>query len=389
MPLQSGGMEIYMNVIDVVIIGGLHHNTLGVVRSLGEEKISKANLHVLLIDSFAHENNFISHSKYIKKNNVTCIKSNMEIIPWLKEKAHNSLKKVIICCSDGSAEEVINHYDEIKNWYYAPSTVMDASELMSKEIQSKIAVASGLRIPFSAMISSENSDKWSLFPCITKPIKSVIGAGKADIRISKNKTELKETLRSTEADFVQVQQYIDKILEFQLIGCSLDKGNQIIIPGFTDIIRQPDNTNTGYLVYSPIKKLNFDMKPAEEFIKKIGYSGLFSLEFIRDKDGNDYFLEINMRNDGNAYCVKTAGVNLPYVWCYYQVNGTLPINYKLSFEKPIWFMPEFSDIKRGIKSVGFYKWFVEFCKAESHAIFNLHDMAPFFSKIVSYTFRKN
>ena len=44
--------------------------------------------------------------------------------------------------------------------------------------------------------------------------------------------------------------------------------------------------------------------------------------FVRDNEGNDYFLEINMRNDGNAYCVTSAGVNLPYIWCYYQLHKT-------------------------------------------------------------------
>ena len=147
-----------------------------------------------------------------------------------------------------------------------------------------------------------------------------------------------------------------------------------------DIIRQPDNTNTGYLLYSPISNLNYDKKAVETFIKKIGYSGLFSLEFIRDENGVDYFLEINMRNDGNAYCVKTAGVNLPFIWCYYQVNGRLPEE-ALKFDKPIWFMPEFSDSRRGIKTVGVFKWVQQFFTAKSHAVYNLRDMKPFWFQI--------
>ena len=169
-------------------------------------------------------------------------------------------------------------------------------------------------------------------------------------------------------------------MEFQLIGCSLNGGEIIIIPGYTDIIRQPDNTNTGYLLYSPISNLNYDKKAVKTFIKKIGYSGLFSLEFIRDENDVDYFLEINMRNDGNAYCVKTAGVNLPFIWCYYQMNGRLPEE-ALKFDKPVWFMPEFSDIRRGIKTVGVFKWVQQFLTAKSHAVYNLRDMKPFWFQI--------
>ena len=54
-----------MNNIDVVIVGGLHHNTLGVLRSLGEKGIPKSQIRVLLIGERISKNNLISKSKYI------------------------------------------------------------------------------------------------------------------------------------------------------------------------------------------------------------------------------------------------------------------------------------------------------------------------------------
>ena len=369
-----------MNNIDVVIVGGLHHNTLGVLRSLGEKGIPKSQIRVLLIGKRISKNNLISKSKYIYTDYVTCIERYEEIIPWLVHLADDKKRRVIICCSDGAAEAVIGHYDEIKEWYAAPSLNCDISQLMSKQEQGRLARESGFFLPESKVLSTAKSEEWDIYPCITKPIKSVIGGGKGDIRISHNSAELSHELRTTEADLVQIQRYIKKKMEFQLIGCSLNGGEIIIIPGYTDIIRQPDNTNTGYLLYSPISNLNYDKKAVETFIKKIGYSGLFSLEFIRDENGVDYFLEINMRNDGNAYCVKTAGVNLPFIWCYYQVNGRLPEE-ALEFDKPIWFMPEFSDIRRGIKTVGVFKWVQQFFTAKSHAVYNLRDMKPFWFQI--------
>ena len=53
-------------------------------------------------------------------------------------------------------------------------------------------------------------------------------------------------------------------MEFQLIGCSLDGGETIIIPGYTRILRQPRNTNTGYLEYSPIEGLDYDSEAVHE-----------------------------------------------------------------------------------------------------------------------------
>lgn len=113
---------------------------------------------------------------------------------------------------------------------------------------------------------------------------------------------------------IVIQEYIEKEIEFQLIGCSLNSGETIIVPGVSIILRQPSNTNTGFLKYVSLKEFQYSgIENCKQFIKTIGYSGLFSMEFLRGKDGKDYFMEINMRNDGNAICVTAAGVNLPYM----------------------------------------------------------------------------
>lgn len=369
-----------MKLYDPVIIGGLHHNTLGVIRSLGESGIDKNCIHVLVIGHGIARNNILSKSKYVVADNVDYVENNDDIVDWLINLSHNKKKRIIICCSDGASEAVIKKYDILHEWYELPFLGCDIEQLMSKETQSAIAEECGLNVPIYKVIKTNGPVDWNLFPCITKPIKSVVGGGKTDIHISQNVTELCDALEHTVAEQVQIQQLVSKRMEYQLIGCSLENGDKIIIPGFTEIIRQPDNTNTGYLLYSPIEKLEYDKVAVEKFIKRISYNGLFSVEFVRDRHGIDYFLEINLRNDGNAYCVKSAGINLPYIWCYYQTNGSIP-DVSLSFEKSIYFMPEFNDIKRGIKAVGFIQWFNQFMHAESHAIINLKDMAPFWMKI--------
>ncbi|MCH1940711.1 hypothetical protein [Holdemania massiliensis] len=360
----------------VVVIGGLHHNTLGVVRSLGEAKIHSESITLILSGAKIDEDNMICKSKYLKKSPVFIVPNDSAIIPVLESLAEDQKKRIVICCSDGSAEVVMRNYDKLKTDYFTPSCSLDIGNLMDKQYQNKIAVASGFSVPVSDVIDKHDVDIWNIYPCITKPVKSVMGGGKADIHISDSKEDLFNALNYTKTQYVQIQQFIKKKMEFQLIGCSLNGGEEIIIPGFTKIIRQPDNTNTGYLKYSPISELKYNRMAVNTFIKTIGYSGLFSLEFIRDEHGQDFFLEINMRNDGNAYCVKSAGVNLPYVWCYSQAYGEIPKT-KTSFKKSIYFMPEFFDIKRGIKEVGVFKWIAQFFLSKSHAVFNWKDMKPF------------
>lgn len=363
--------------IKVVVIGGLHHNTLGVIRALGEAGIIAKNIKVILVGHNLNEKNFIVKSKYISGNNISYLEEYNQITAQLMELAEDLEKRVIICCSDGTAEMVIANKEKLQDNYFLPETRVNVTELMKKDVQTKIAQESGITVPESMVVNIHKKINWGKYPCITKPIKSVLGAGKADIKISKTSDELNIALSKTDAEYVQIQEFISKEMEFQIIGCSINEGERIIIPGYTKIVRQPENTNTGYLEYIPINKLeNFDHNIIEKFIKKIGYSGLFSMEFIRDKNGKDYFLEINMRNDGNAYCVTCAGVNLPYIWCYYGTYHKMP-DVDLKFDKNIWFIPDFEDIRTGIKQCGFFSWIKQFVNADSHSVFNIKDLKPF------------
>lgn len=368
------------DLINVAVIGGNHHNTLGVIRSLGEQGVERNNIHVLLIGDNIEDRNIVSVSKYVLMQNVEHAVSYDAIVDWLLRLSEDGIKRVVICCSDGASETVISNSNKFLDKYYLPSSKIDISELMEKNVQDTLASSCGLHTPKSAVISHGEHIEWNCYPCISKPLKSMIGAGKQDICIVESQNELDTVLGKIKADKIQIQEFLSKRLEFQLIGCSLDSGKKIIIPGYTKIIRQPRNTNTGYLEYSPIEELDFDLTAVYDFIKKIGYSGLFSVEFIRDKNNVDYFLEINMRNDGNAYCVKSAGINLPFIWCYYMVNNHLP-DLPLSFKKSIRFIPDFNDLKVALSKGQFFSWIVDFCKADSHSIYNKTDLKPFWIEI--------
>ncbi len=363
--------------MEAIIIGALHHNTLGVVRSLGESNEIQVNIKVLLVGHGISDRNIITESRYVDRQDVFYVEHDTDIPDWLAGNAEGTMQeRVVICCSDGAAEQVVSNYDSLKQWYHLPSASFDITKLMSKVTQDHIAVECGFNVPEWEVVKKGEATEWSVFPCITKPEKSVLGKGKADIHIAFSREELNDYLSEIEAEYVQIQEYLRKDFEYQLIGCSLKCGELVIIPGFTRIIRQPPNTNTGYLVLSPIENLEYDAGTVKRFLTTIGYSGLFSMEFIRDKNGRDYFLEINLRNDGNAYCVKSAGVNLPSIWCRYALLGEVPEAEK-QIKKSVYFMPDFLDMKPGIKKEGFLGWIYQFATAKSHSLFNMKDMGPF------------
>lgn len=373
-----------MDKTKCIVIGGVHHNALGVVRALGHGGLLKKDL-LFITWGNSRRSNLITASKFVSKSNTIYCKTGEELISYLTSLTFEN-KPVIISCADVVTEIIMKHRQELRSNYELPgASIYPTKDVMSKTVQSSIAVESGLNIPpsFELETKSANLDNIdgfyrSEYPCITKSVTSVDG-GKESIHIANNKQELVDILQHIKSKKVQIQKYIRKTLEFQLIGVSLNSGKNVIIPGFTQLIRQPNNTNTGYLRYSPIDKLNFDITKVQTFIKNIGYSGLFSVEFLRDKEGNDYFMEINMRNDGNAYVVTKAGVNLPYIWYNYNVSGTIDKSLSLFFYKSIYFIPELQDFKNVLNlSVNPFRWFVQLWKAEAKAVWDVKDPMPFF-----------
>ena len=139
----------HLNAISVAIVGGNHHNTLGVVRSLGEQGISKKNIQVLLVGDHIPPTNIISVSKYVLKENVACSESYGDIIPWLQTLAADGIKRVVICCSDGASEMVISHQKILSDSYYLPTTDIDICQLMKKDVQDSYAADCQLHIPKS------------------------------------------------------------------------------------------------------------------------------------------------------------------------------------------------------------------------------------------------
>lgn len=374
-----------MRLNKIIVIGGIHHNTLGVIRSL-----ALADIRDIFLILVGNDPDFISCSRYVKRKNLIKLESDSLLLETLLKLGPTfSFKPTIICSSDSSISIIDRNLDCLSEYFLLPNAFGKQGEinrLMDKTEQCSIAEKSGLHIPQSKTITDfKDLNDWNIFPCIVKPIESILGS-KNDIRVYHNKEDLYKDFQNYKWSNVQIQQFIEKVIEFQLIGCSMNYGNNLIIPGYTNIIRQPANTNTGYLYYQSIngfcsQELNDCIKA---FMRTIGYEGLFSLEFLRDKTGRDYFLEINMRNDGNSFCVTKAGVNLPYIFFLYKNN--IAIDTRKLIKRAVYFMPEIEDLVQVKKQkINPIIWLKQFFLTEAHAVFSLKDPLPFVYKLLFFS----
>lgn len=360
----------------VIVIGGDHHNTLGVLRGLGERG-TQSDL-ILVTPS---KMTFVDASKYVVQK--WRIDSDNDIVDLLISKYKNEKEKpVLICCSDSSAGIIDENKDILAPYFILPGaeTQGQISHLMSKKVMSDLAVEVGMEIPVTVYGKDLAEEKASL-PCIVKPLISRKGS-KSDIKICRTWNELYNTVKNVGSSNVQIQQFIDKDFEYQLIGCSTSK--EILIPGVSKILRPCKGSNTSFLHYTPLEESFCDIEKCKEFIRRTGYHGLFSIEFLRDKNGKDYFMEINFRNDGNAICVTASGISLPYIW-YLDCLGR---DYSIESSKKIssvYVMPDMAELKLLVTGqISLSQYICDIRKTDRFMEYDSKDKKPFWELVKNH-----
>ena len=185
---------LYRN--DVVLIGGNHHNMLGIIRSLGKNNI-KSNL--IITDDKKYS--FVSKSRYV--NEYEIIPENEELVLKCIEKYKNSVPKKLLIPTSDFAEYVIDkNLHELKKHFLVPSidkTEGNVVKYMDKILQYdlckkyNIKMAKTINLNLNEIEDCLKEIKKLSFPCILKPELSIDGK-KSDIRICNEYDEVKSTL---------------------------------------------------------------------------------------------------------------------------------------------------------------------------------------------------
>ena len=358
----------------VIVIGGDHYNTYGIIRSLGEKGI----ISDVLILGHRQKKSFVLKSKYVT-NGLIC-QSHGEVIEHLSKYYDSTTNNIVICCSDEAEELVIDHYDELSNKFILPicKNPQETKRLMNKSVIGMLAQTCGIRIPESWKVVDRIIPDEIVFPCLTKPMESTKGH-KSDIVVCHNKEELTTVINDPNhcSDYV-VQEYIEYEKEISILGAVLQSG-EVIFSGCIDKIRTCMIGTSSFAVMTDHSVLGDNVAKLKELMENSGYKGLFSAEFLK-KDDQFYFLEVNFRNDGNTYVATTSGQNLPYLYVMSCINGSIPKGLYVHY--PCYFMLEIEDfMARRKNGVSFRQWKKDLQKADCCLVYDKNDKAPFRKKI--------
>lgn len=352
-------------VIEALIIGDSTNNTLSVVRSLGEAKIGFA-LILVTDDDFCN----VQYSKYIDESHFYKVAKLEDIDKVLETYKDRGLK--IICTFDAAAMYVDSIEEELCKHFRTPANGKHIGELFEKEAQCRLAEQCGLTVPKSQSYIRNNpiTDITIPYPILLKPAVSVEGE-KSDIHICTNEEELINALHSESRceEFI-AQEFIDKEYEINCLGVRTENG--IYLPGGVRKIRHyPRITGAcSFGLFQSMDKYDIQLDCIERFLEFANYYGPFSIEFLH-KNGKNYFMEMNFRNDGLAYSATCAGANLHALYVH---SNHWPKMCKINLVYMMDYSIDFLYVKE--KEISLKQWLNDALRTRCFININFRDLRP-------------
>ena len=351
-----------------------HYNPLGIVRSLGEEGIRS----IVILESKRPV--MINHSRYVEKLHL--VKTQEEGLQLLLEMyGHEPLKPFLYTASDDMTSLLDLHYDELidRFYFFHGKSQGFVTHYMDKGHICDLAVKHGCEIAKTEIVTPGTLPTVVSYPLMTKAIISTLGGWKKDSFICRNEQELLEAYQHIRSPKVLLQQFITKKNELCLDGFCFNGGQDVYIPYYSNYLRFDDKSYGPYMVLRPFLNEKV-MSQVKAILKEVGFTGIFSVEFLIDQDDNLYFLEVNFRNSTWSYAYTCGGYNMPYLWAKATLEGQLDLS-------PIQPLEEFTAMVEPVDlmanvikthQVSFLQWMKDFRRCKCCYFYGRKDPVPFY-----------
>ncbi len=363
-----------------IVIGSEHYNPLGVIRSLGEERIKC----IAIIRKGAY--GFASKSKYIDK--LYMIDSYSEALDILDLYISESNPPVVIPCDDVIVKILDEKFDSLKGLILTNNAGKSGriGFFSKKKNQLDLARKHGLNVAKTWTLQNQEIPNDIEYPIITKPTYSY-DDWKQDYYICNSDNELNEALRKVKGP-IFLQSYIHKKTELCIDGVVVAKGTDVL-PAISSTYTYalPDYYSSEMVISNCNESIRKSLK---EMFSEIGFEGIFEAEFMIDSANKLWFLEINFRNSTWSYASTCLKMNLPLLFGIGMTNGHLPENCEKIIPKGYLANAELMDFLHRVikyKMISPLEWFKRVRKADCLFFYNKKDPKPFWS-IVRYQIKK-
>lgn len=371
---------LYMNY-KYIIIGGDNINTLGIVRSLGEAGISP----IIILYKEGHIK-LVPYSKYAK--HVTWVESTEEGLTLMLKNVSENCRPFVYTTDDNTESYFDLHYDELIQhfYFYNASEAGRITHLMNKKFICDLAEECGFYIPKGEVVSRGELPKGIKYPVITKTLTPYSSGWKRDVGIFYSDDELAEAYKGMKSEKFLLQEYVQKNGEMQIRGISYNNGQKVIIPYYSTVMRCTDTSFGGYYQYHHLNDVNLKEKVCL-LLKKIRYNGIFTIDFLIDKNNTPVFLEVNFRSGAYDYADTFGNINHPYLWSQLVIDAPINITNLRSDYSAIDGISEFCSFVLSHR-ISLGQWLKELREADCYFFFNKKDPLPLFAYLVSRFVRK-
>lgn len=375
--IKIGGSK-HMQERKYIVFGQEHYNPLGIIRSLGENKIFSIAIIIKGQPAIA------SKSKYISRLHlVDTIEEGYQVL--IKEYGNfaKDCLPFILTSDDKITGFFDEHYDELKDrfLFFNAGEAGRITYFMDKDNVNNLARRHGINVAKTWRTERGGVPDSIEFPVITKAISSNSGGWKNDVFVCHSKEELMEAYGKIKSEEVLLQKYIEKKNEVCLDGFSVNKGKKVFVSmGSSYEYILPDRYSTYIYFYRFDNQSILDK--IQNMMAEVGFEGIFTVEFLVGQDNELYFLEINFRNSGWSYASTCWGMNLPLMWCEGMIDDE-----KMFYQKDIpnnaKAMVEISDFKTRVldQKMNPFKWLSECRKCQCLFYYNKYDPNPFWSSL--------
>lgn len=354
---------------EVIVLGEHLLNTLGQIRSLGEIGIQPT---VIWIENGYHSP---KGSKYIKS--FFPVRGVDEGLHALHALSGDTLK-VVSTDSDRIVAALDREYDLLRKehfFFFNAGIQGRLSLFLDKKNQCEVASRNGFKCPESYAVSAGSIPAGVRYPVFTKAICSLSPDWKNQARICNDEQELAAFLKSQDGSRVLVQEYIPKDNEVAIEGVSFNGGRDVFLPVQGEYYRLPED-GFGSFKYNEPFSLGDDFKNRiVGVLREIGYSGVFEIEFLKDKTGQLFFLEINFRHTQYNHALTDMGVNLSRVWLKSCVEGFLSVDEEVIRKDKSSVINEIKDYRTYVKTgiLSRKAWLRDLFSADSYYLFDRKD----------------
>ncbi len=357
-----------------IIISQDHYNALGIVRSLGEAKLSV----FLIVESGLKS--FVSKSKYICKTYyLNSIYS--KIIDIVCGASEHFNKVFLFPLSDKSACFIDENYCNFPTNVVLPHMNGEMARFQNKFFLKEYACSMGLNVPRGTVLDLLNFNfnfAWDIFPAIIKPLVSVEGK-KTDIRTAYDKDNLFEAIRyfiDEGYERALIEEFINGKDEHMVEVMGYCSNGKPFLSGIISKIREYPFFN-GSTSYARVVEEHdgIDKTAISKFFENSHFFGLFDMEF-KYANGKCYFIECNFRNGAPSYGLTLYNRNIPIGWINSVCEQQLKCKKHNLFNKKEVFMCEQNDVLNALKRhVCFFKWVWQYLTCKK-VFFRFSDVRP-------------